>query len=210
MSNAAHRILWTVIALLLVACGATGLAASLDQVPGVDPDTPLLWSGLLRLWRTGTPWAFALSASLGLVIAGLGLWLLRRELRPPGRSVPAELLLTDPPTNLLPNAEPCQTFGLTQLRTDILTNALRRDLAAAPGVRGVRVVLTGTLAELEIWLHLRVAAAVPIAGIHQYVAAAIQRFSRTGGLYPHHLDVTVTVDHTPALSPHSDSVVGGG
>lgn len=42
MSNAAHRVLWTALALLLVAAGGVALALNLGLLPGVEPGDVIL------------------------------------------------------------------------------------------------------------------------------------------------------------------------
>jgi hypothetical protein len=73
MTNAAHRLLWTVLALVLVTVGATGLALSLGGIPA--------WTRGAAAWPPaalvagGTPWL-----PLGGALAGLALALLGQRL----------------------------------------------------------------------------------------------------------------------------------
>ena len=70
MSNATHRLLWTVLALLLVAAGAVGSAVGLGWLPGGG--APLLGDGPVAWWQAGTPWSALAVAAGGVLLALLG------------------------------------------------------------------------------------------------------------------------------------------
>ncbi|MBM0279690.1 hypothetical protein, partial [Micromonospora tarensis] len=72
MTNAGHRLLWTIIALLLVAGGATVLAAGLGTLPGTDPAAVLLSPALVDRWRTTTPCSTLAAAVAGTLVALAG------------------------------------------------------------------------------------------------------------------------------------------
>ena len=80
MTNAGHRLLWTIIALLLVAGGAAALTASLGTLPGADPAAVLLSAELVDRWRIAAPWSTLAAAVAGALLALAGQRLLTREL----------------------------------------------------------------------------------------------------------------------------------
>ncbi|SCL33319.1 hypothetical protein GA0070624_4712 [Micromonospora rhizosphaerae] len=179
MSNAAHRLLWTVIALLLTALGGTGLAVSLDWLPGAG--APLLGTGLLHWWRAGAPWSVLAVAVGGALLALLGQRLIARELRVPGR-VAGTLV------------HPGNGAGRTRVASGLLTGALERDLLREPGVRRARVVLTGAVARPDVWIEVHLDPRTGTAAVREHVDAAVRRFAATVGCRPAHLDVTARVD----------------
>ena len=195
MSHAAHRVLWTIIGLLLVAIGGVGIAASYGVLPGTDPDAPLLWSGLLDLWRDTTPAGLALFVVLGLLLALLGLNLLARLLLPRPQPAMHEVTLSDGgpdrPTGdgTAPAAAP-RLPGTTKVRGAVLARGLERDLAREPEVRRASVTLTGAATRPELWIQLQVGPRARLAAIRDHVSAAVDRFVATSGLHPHRLDVT--------------------
>lgn len=193
MSNAAYRVLWTAIGLLLVAIGGVGIAASYGALPGTDPDAPLLWSGLLNLWRGTTPAGLALFVVLGLLLALLGLNLLARLLLPRSRPAMHEVPLGQPDRRT--GDESGRTAaprlpGTTTVRGTALARGLERDLASEPEVRRASVTLTGAAARPELWIQLQVGPRARLAVIRDHVGAAVDRFVATSGLHPHRLDVT--------------------
>jgi hypothetical protein len=179
VSNAAHRLLWTVLALVLLAAGGTALAVGTGRLPGGD--APLLGAGALEWWRTGAPWSPLAAAVGGLLLALLGQRLLVAALRVPGRL-----------TGTL--ARPGTGGGRTRVPSGVLTAALERDLRRAPTTRAARVVLTGPVTRPDLWVELRLAPYAEIAAARDQVDAAVRRFTATLGCRPAHLDVTALVD----------------
>ncbi|WP_446215433.1 hypothetical protein [Micromonospora sp. IBHARD004] len=179
MSNAAHRLLWTVVALLLTALGGTGLAVSLGRLPGAD--SPLLGAGPLRWWRAGTPWSALAVVVGGVLLALLGQRLLARELRAPGRLAGTLVHGGD-------------GGGRTRVASGVLTGALERDLLREPGVRRARVLLTGPTGRPDFWVEVQLDPRAGTAAVRAHVDAAVRRFAATVGCRPAHLDVTARVD----------------
>lgn len=174
MSNAAHRLLWTVLGLLLVAGGGSALAA------GGGGDAPLLGAAVLRWWRAGTP-ASALAVAVGGLLLALAGWrLLVATLRVPDR---LEGTLARPADG-----------GRTRVAGVVLTGALERDVRRAPGTRDARVVLTGPVARPDVWVEVRLAPYAELAVVRAHVDAAVRRFAATVGCRPAHLDVTALLD----------------
>ncbi|MGW3609948.1 hypothetical protein ACWD6N_08660 [Micromonospora sp. NPDC005163] len=189
MTDAAHRLLWTIVALLLVAGGSAALAVSFGVLPGAfgvlpgpDPGAALLGAGLLSRWRLATPWTTLAAAVAGALLALTGHQLLAWELRRPGSAVRGTL------------THPGRRPGRTRLAADVLVHALERDLTGAPGVRRARVVLTGAPPRPDVWIRVDLTADTPTAGVREHVRAAVRRFATTAGCQPAHLDVTARVE----------------
>ncbi|MEU7752699.1 hypothetical protein [Micromonospora sp. NPDC049171] len=182
MSNAGHRLLWTIVALLLVAGGAAALAAGNGTLPGADPQAVLLSAGLLDRWRTATPWSTLAAAVGGALLALAGQRLLAREVRRPAGTLRGTL------------SHPGRRPGRTRLATDVLTDALVRDLTANPEVRRARVVLTGEPPHPDVWIRVDLTADAATAGVREHVRAAVRRFAATTDCQPAHLDVTARIE----------------
>ncbi|MEU4555636.1 hypothetical protein EV382_1658 [Micromonospora violae] len=186
MTNAGHRLLWTIIALLMVAGAAAALAASLGALPGVDPTAALLSADLVSRWRMAAPWSTLAAAVAGLLVALAGQRLLARELGGPGGALRGTL------------SQPGRRSGRTRLAADVLADALVRDLTDNPGVRRARVVLTGTPPHPDLWIRVDLTADAPAAGVREHVRAAVRRFAATADCQPAHLDVTARVEPGPS------------
>ncbi|MEU5908715.1 hypothetical protein [Micromonospora sp. NPDC047527] len=180
MTNAAHRLLWTILALLLVAGGTTALALGFGGIPGGDPGTALLNAGLLDRWRLAAPWSTLAAAVAGVLLALTGQRMLARELRRPGTALHGTL------------SQPGRRPGRTRLAADVLAHALERDLTAAPGVRRARVVLTGAPPHPDVWISVDLTA--DAGSVREHVDAAVRRFAVTADCHPAHLDVTARIE----------------
>ncbi|MET7876516.1 hypothetical protein [Micromonospora profundi] len=177
MTNAAHRLLWTIVALLLVAVGTATLALTY----GGNPDATVLSTALLDRWRLATPWSTLAAAVAGVLLALAGQRLLARELRQPGTALRGTL------------SHPGRRPGRTRLAADVLAHALERDLTGGPGVRRARVVLTGAPPHPDVWISVDLAADT-CGGAREHVDAAVRRFAVTAGCQPAHLDVTARIE----------------
>jgi hypothetical protein len=198
MSHAAHRLLWTIVGLLLIALGAVGVTANLGQLPGTDVNAPLLWSGLLDLWRNSLPWGPIVVIVLGLLLAWLGFRLLAAQLRTRRGLTAAELTLpADAGQGASAAGVPAPGAdlpGRTFVRGTVLAHGLERDLARDPHVRRAFVTLTGDAPRPELWIQLEVGPRARLDAVRDHVGAAVGRFSTTSGLRPRYLDVTARVD----------------
>jgi hypothetical protein len=202
MSHAAHRILWTVIGLLLTAIGGFGLAANLGYLPGTDVHAPLLWSGLLGLWRNTAPWGLVVVIAVGLLLGLLGLVLLRRV--PPARLggdideliVPYPTAADSAPVgrDAFDPERRADRLGLTRVRGVVLIEGLERDLARDPQVRRASVALVGYAPRPELRIQLYVDPCAQLAAVRDHVSVAVDRFATTSGLHPRRLDVTARID----------------
>ncbi|MFU8871561.1 hypothetical protein [Micromonospora sp. SL4-19] len=179
MSNAANRLLWTVLALVLLAAGGAASAVGLGWLPGGG--TPLLGAGPATWWRAGTPWSALAVAVGGVLLALLGQRLLAAGLRVPGRLAGT---LT----------HPGERGGRTRVASEVLTDTLERDLLRAPGVRRARVLLTGPVERPDVWVEVRLDPSAGLGAARAHVDAAVRRFAATLGCRPAHLDVTAVMD----------------
>ncbi|MGV9213362.1 hypothetical protein ACTFTM_16015 [Micromonospora sp. RB23] len=184
MTDAAHRLLWTIVALLLVAGGATALAIGAGALSSGGPDPVLLGGGLVDAWRLATPWSTLAAAVAGLLTAVAGQRLLHRTVRRPDR--PLEGMLSH-----VGNRP-----GRTRLATEVLVRALERDLVRTAGVRRARVVLTGTPPRPDVWVQVDLTGDAPAARVREHVQTAVRRFATTAGCEPAHLDVTAQIEPT--------------
>ena len=182
MTNAGHRLLWTIVALLLIAVGAAALAASLGALPGADPAAVLLSADLVDRWRMAAPWSTLAAAVAGALFALAGQRLLAREARGSGGTLRGTL------------SHPGRRPGRTRLAADVLADALVRDLTGNPGVRRARVVLTGPPPHPDLWIRVDLTADAPAAGVREHVRAAVRRFAATTDCQPAHLDVTARIE----------------
>ncbi|MCW3815169.1 alkaline shock response membrane anchor protein AmaP [Micromonospora sp. DR5-3] len=182
MSNAAHRLLWTVLALALVAVGGAALAVGLGWLPGGG--APLLAAGAATWWRAGTPWS-----PLAVAVGGVLVTLLGQQLLVAGLRVPGQLAGT--------LAHPGDGRGRTRVASEVLTAALERDLCRAPGVRRARVVLTGAIGRPDVWVEVCLDPDAGLDAARAHVDAAVRRFAATIGCQPAHLDVTALVAESP-------------
>lgn len=91
-----NRLVWIVVSLVLIVLGGLGILAHFGWLPGTDPDTPLLSPQALQRWSDWGAGAVTATIIAGLVVAFVGLLLLRLQLRRRGRAdmpdirVPAE------------------------------------------------------------------------------------------------------------------------
>ena len=200
MTHADLRVLWTVIGLLLVAVGTFGVVAGLGYVGGVDPEAPLLWSGLLGLWHDTAPTGLVVLLALGLLLALLGLRLLNRQLRPRPEPLMGELPLPDSMAVVSGTdgaaLDAMDLPGRTTVRGAVLARGLERDLTRDPAVREASVVLAGEVTRPELLIRLHLGPHARLDTVHEHVGSAVARFSATTGLCPRYLDVTARVAPT--------------
>ncbi|MEH1165909.1 hypothetical protein V6V47_11045 [Micromonospora sp. CPCC 205539] len=181
MTDAAHRLLWTIVALLLVLGGGVALGVSFDVLPG-DPGAVLVGAGALDRWRLAAPWSTLAAAVAGALLALAGARLLARELHRPDHAMRGTL------------SRPGRRPGRTRLATEVLAHALERDLTGDPGVRRARVVLTGAPPRPDVWIRVDLTADARAAGVREHVHSAVRRFATTAGCQPAHLDVTARIE----------------
>lgn len=185
MTNAANRVLWTVIGLVLLAAGVAGVLANRGWLPGADADAPLLWPELRHWWREIDPWGLVVTGLLGAVVALLGLILLAAEFRSRGAPALGELRLAH------------ERPGSTRVRGPVVGHGLERDLTRDPGIHAAAVAITGTAPRPELWVRLDLERQADLATVREHVDGALDRFARTYGLRPRKLDITTRVVGPP-------------
>ncbi|GAA1742351.1 hypothetical protein [Luedemannella helvata] len=84
--NAGNRALWIVVSLLLIGLGVLGVLAHYGRLPGTDPSLPLLSPDVRDWWNSWDVWATVAAVAVGLILAVLGVMLMRAQLRRRGRA----------------------------------------------------------------------------------------------------------------------------
>ncbi len=186
MTNAANRTLWMVLGLLLTAAGVAGILAHYNRFFGVTLPPAVLWPAFLDRWRGLDPWGPVIAVAAGVVVALLGLWLLRAQLRTTGQR-PLHDLRTDGVTGEAPEEA---VGGRTTVRADALVRALRNDLARQRGIRAAKVAIGGPASVPRLAVRLDLPPDTHLTQIHETVDAAVARFTTTSGLRPTRTEVT--------------------
>ncbi|GAA1803019.1 hypothetical protein GCM10009682_26090 [Luedemannella flava] len=209
--NAGNRALWIVMSLLLIGLGTVGVLAHYGRLPGTDPDLPLLSPNARERWTSWGTWAMVATIVAGLVLAVLGVVLMRAQLRRRGRADMPDLELRAERAVLAANA-PTWPTNAPISPTDRAEPQATGDLAASqptadpaagsePGGGGARRV-AGTL-RVE-------------AGALRHALAADLRHQRgveradvrlTGDADDPHLRVWLTIDPNADLTQLRDRVV---
>ncbi len=170
--NTANRVLWSVIGGVLVLAGAAGILASQGWLPGVDQHRLLFTTDAGATWHRWGVWAPILSIAVGVILAFLGFWLLRAELRVHARpSLPDTSLRT--PTGA-PGAG-----GRTRVDTSVLARAMRQDLQSDPYIKGAHVRITGKPEHPEVSLRLEVEKDSDLHPVREHVNRALDRLAAT-------------------------------
>ena len=185
--DAANRVLWTIIGVLLIAAGGLTAAASVGWLPGVNTDSPLLWSELIEQWRAWDPWALLIVVGVAAILAWLGWRLTRGQLRRSGGPALPDLAIDAPDGR-----------GRTVVGRSTLTDATEQDLRHIPGVQRAAVRLLGEHDGPELRARLDVGADATLPALAPHVADTLSRFSATSGLGPELVDVTVKLDDRSA------------
>jgi hypothetical protein len=212
MVDRANRVLWTALAVLLLGSGVAGLLASLGTWGRRIAEAPLLPAGAVQ---TISPWnRFVVLAAVlvaGLLLAWLGWWLVRLQLRRGGgRSELPDLVLPaargesgrNRPER--PDRTPSYEDGaargdipgqaeLTLVRGPAIAKAVERDLSRLPGVRKALVGLYGHRDDVELRTQLDIVNDIPVEQVRGNVRRSIDRFVRTTGIQPRELDVTLRI-----------------
>jgi hypothetical protein len=189
-----NRTLWTIIGLVLLAAGVVGLLAGYGALPFVDRQQVLLPPELIDVWNRYRPWSLALTIVAGLLVAVLGLLLLRAQFRRRGGPPMADLYL-------LPSPEPTeapQPEGGTGVASRALHRALQRDLESDQQIRDAAVRLTGPPHHPRLLVRLAVTADADVGRLAGHVDRVMHRFTTTSGVQP---DVSEVVVRIPAHAP---------
>jgi hypothetical protein len=167
-----NRVLWALVGLVLLAAGVVGTLISLGRFPWVRSTSVLLGPGAADRWRSAGNWAFVVTIAVGLVIALLGVLLLRAQLRRRYRTTLPDLVSLD--------SDP----GRTRVDATTLDHALTLDLESHPRVRRVAAHLVGEAQDPAVTLRLVVAPDANVSDLRNHVDRALDRFGHTAGLRP--------------------------
>jgi hypothetical protein len=179
-----YRLLWTLIAVLLTATGALGVAAGRGYLHGIDPRSTLLPRPLLDQWRAWGTWAWVGLAVAGLVLSWLGWRLLRASLSPGGpRALPNRLILRS-------HDEP-ETAGTIRLHSPALAHATEHALTRHPAVERARVGLFGDARRPELRIRMDTGDGTDLRAVAERLPRVIEELTTTSGLRPDPVQVTV-------------------
>jgi hypothetical protein len=179
-----NRVVWIIVGVLLFAAGVMGVLANRGALPGVNRDNAVITTSMDGRWHTWAGWAAAGVIIVGLVVAVLGLLLLRAQfLRRGGATIPDLTKST--------SDDSTHEVGRTRVNTGTLNNALTRDLLGNRSVRRAAVRLTGEPTKPDLRVHLAVTPEADIGQLRHHVDRAVQRFSTTSGLRPNVAEVVV-------------------
>jgi hypothetical protein len=198
--NTANRILWAVLGLILLALGVFGVLASLDQLRGIDGDSAVLPNSLNERWNEWGFWAPALTVVVGIVLALLGLALLRAQTRRRGGAATGELVVAHVDSG--PDGRAPSASGTTRVEGRTLVHALTADLARDRHIESASANLIGTAVRPRLVLHLDVVPGADLSQLHGVVDAALERFNRTSGLRPQVTDVDVRLTNERIARVH--------
>ena len=191
--NGVNRPLWLLIGLVLLALGALGALASLGRLPFVSPDTTLLTAEMVRRWHSAGRWAPAVTAAAGLLVAGLGAWLLSAQLPTRGEPMP-DPVLVEPGTSADEDR-----YG--QLRVTVpsrvLSRALSRDLSRDYRVRSAGVRLTGQPRRPSLHVNLALRNPTDLVSLGEMVENSMHRWVNTTGRRAKRSDVVVRAPDEP-------------
>jgi hypothetical protein len=187
--NTFNRVLWIVVGTLLTAAGVVGVLANVGVMPGLNRDRDVITSSMDDRWRSWGGWATAVTIIVGLVIAILGVLLLRVQFLRRGGASMANL--TRP--GLLPSTsdESVREAGRTRVAVSTLNDALTRDLRGDGHIRWAAVRLSGEPRRPQLRMRLGVTPDADLAELRRHVDRAVRRFSTTSGLRPDIAEVTV-------------------
>lgn len=190
--NRGNRLLWTVVGLVLLLGGIALALASRGQL-GADRSSPLISTATRQRWNAWHSWIPWVAIAVALIVALLGLLLLRAELHGRGgRALPDRVF---EPT-------PDGSRGETVVSSSALSQALSADLQNHPGVSRAGVHLTGRPGRPEAYLRLAVTPEADVGDIRGYVDSALARFADTSGWRPELAEVTVRLADQPPPRVH--------
>jgi hypothetical protein len=183
MMDRGNRILWSCIAVVLLAVGVAGLLAGMDVIGPGSGRTTLLPHPGVRLWQQAGTGGLAGLAAVGLGLSLSGALLVRAQLalgrpRAAGLEVPSHL-----------GGPPAQR-GRTAVTGPIIERGFERDLRRLPSVQGARVRMSGA-GRLLVAARIDVAADADIQGLQRDIRHAIGRLTVTNGASPAAVDVTI-------------------
>lgn len=209
MSDRANRLLWALVALVLVVGGGGGLAMSLGAFGTSSAHADIITSTLVRQWHRGGAISFAVASAIGLVLVVVGLSLAVAELaRDTGRRRLDDFAVAETPSagqsistsrdardgrEVTQDGLASRAPGFTRVRASSLGHAVEADLAGIDGVQGALVHLLGEPGHLELRARLEVADDADLSSLGTLARDCVRRLQATSGLRPGTIDLTVSL-----------------
>lgn len=187
MSDAANRILWSLVGLVLLAMGGVGLSFGLGAWGASAAHAHIVTSTLVGRWRQGGDASYAVAGAIGFILVLLGLGLARSQLRRSGGPRLTDFRVGGP------SGADAQARGRTMVRATSLSHAVEADLERIDGVERALVGLYGTPDHLELRARLDVSDSSDLDAIARSVDGSLGRLHTTAGLRPRAVDVTVAM-----------------
>jgi hypothetical protein len=184
MMDRCNRILWSCIAVAVLAVGVIGLLAGMDVIRSGSGHTTLLPQQGVRLWQQAGTGALAGLAAVGLALSLGGALLVRAQLAS-GRPGTAGLEVPSHPDG------PPARRGRTAVCGSTIERGFERDLRRIPSVQRARVRMSGSAGRLLIVARIDVVADANIQGLQGDIRNAIDRLTSTNGAPPDAIDVTI-------------------
>jgi hypothetical protein len=194
----ANRILAVVVGLILAGLGICGILINTGHMPGTDRDVTIWTDAFTRRLHDWSGWVTAVGIVGGLIVAIIGLTLLRAELRWRGRPSVSELELAVPDAGGEPadgrghgghaygreaaSSVPTPMPGKTRVAGSTLRRALQADLQNNPTIKHAAVRITGDVHQPRIDLQIEVRRGTALPAVQSYVAEAFARFRETSQL----------------------------
>lgn len=186
MTDRANRILWSIVAFILLLAGGLGLTVGTGTLGRSSAQAHVVTSTLVRHWRTWGAASFAVASFVGLVIAFGGLWLARRQLaRNEGRSRLEDLVVHASTT------DDGRRQGFTKVRAACLSHGLEGDLERIPGVERALIGLFEPSDAPEVRARIDVIDGLDLNALAHSVGACLTRFERTASIHLEAVDITV-------------------
>jgi hypothetical protein len=184
MMDRGNRILWSCVAVALLAVGVAGLLAGMDVIGSGSGQTTLLPQQGVRLWQQAGTGGLAGLAAAGLALSLSGALLVRAQLafgRPGGAGLEVPSHLGGPPAQR----------GRTAVTGPTIERGFERDLRRIPSVQGAKVRMSGSTGRLLTVARVDVVADADIPGLRRDIRNAIGRLTVTHGAPPGAVDVTI-------------------
>ena len=193
-----NRVLWTIIGAVLLAAGVLGLLAGFGTLSFVDKQQAVLTQDMVDAWNERRIPALAVTIAVGVLLALLGILLLRSVLRRRGGASIEDMHFEHPAAG-----EPTLVHGSTEVASKALHDALEEDLEGDRQVRRAAVRLTGSADHPQLLVRLAVTEDADIGRLAGHLDRAVDRFTITSGVRPEVSDVVVRMPWRTSSGPNS-------